>query len=559
MARERAWRLEVGAGHGLWSEGKSSRGVNGPRDRGSRGEGANRPLPAGQGRGGWAGVVRIACRVAEPDAPHGHVMAGSAGSGLRGERLGRLFLAKAPERTEVDQDVEERVVVGDGRLVAQPRPLDAELGGLAVDALGGGALGVDGLVVGGVPVELVPQPRAGRSGHRDPAAARGPLGMVDGTTLGVADERTGPDAALVLDEARAVDESALRQHGLAGLADGVALRVEAAGGHPATGHEGYRGEATGLVEEVVDVEGVEGRVEGAVARSAAEALFGRRHERLEVRHVVMVEGLGQLRQDDLGAVVQLGDDHARGVAPIELRSPRRAGWRGLDRRRVRATLAAQPAVRIARRLLRGIEAFGDVGLGVVLAYPGQDVLGVQADGVAQLLLGHRVGERTHDRVHQPLPLVVAQLPQDPAELPPARHAGLDIEAIARVRIRRHLEAEDPDQRRMLDQEVAQAAHVAQPAIDLDQVRRRVRCPRRRFRSRPWPIRRPLREVAPRQLAQQRQVSHGHRAVAHEVRQGLAGRGQLIQARPFHWHRAAHQMKQSTDEASRRTRDLDRRL
>ncbi len=35
------------------------------------------------------------------------------------EGLGRLCLADAPQRTKVDQDVEERVVVGDGRLVAQ--------------------------------------------------------------------------------------------------------------------------------------------------------------------------------------------------------------------------------------------------------------------------------------------------------------------------------------------------------------------------------------------------------------------------------------------------------
>ncbi len=132
-------------------------------------------------------MTRIACQRAEPDAPHGHVMAGSAGRGLRGEESGRLFLATAPERTEVDQNVEERVVVGDCRGVAQTRPPDSELGDPAVDALGGGSLCVDGLVLGSVSVELIAQARAGSGGHRDAATARVSLGMVDRAALGRVD------------------------------------------------------------------------------------------------------------------------------------------------------------------------------------------------------------------------------------------------------------------------------------------------------------------------------------------------------------------------------------
>ena len=53
--------------------------------------------------------------------------------------------ADALAGAQVDQDVGEGILVGDGLGVAQLGALDAEFDGLAVDAFGGGALFVDGL------------------------------------------------------------------------------------------------------------------------------------------------------------------------------------------------------------------------------------------------------------------------------------------------------------------------------------------------------------------------------------------------------------------------------
>ncbi len=51
-----------------------------------------------------------------------------------------LDLADALEGAQVDQDVDERVQVGDGRAVAQPGALDTGFGCLRVDPLDGRAL-----------------------------------------------------------------------------------------------------------------------------------------------------------------------------------------------------------------------------------------------------------------------------------------------------------------------------------------------------------------------------------------------------------------------------------
>jgi hypothetical protein len=50
------------------------------------------------------------------------------------------------QEAEVDENVDQRVAVGDGLLVAEVGAFDAQRDGLAVNALGGGALLVDVLV-----------------------------------------------------------------------------------------------------------------------------------------------------------------------------------------------------------------------------------------------------------------------------------------------------------------------------------------------------------------------------------------------------------------------------
>lgn len=56
---------------------------------------------------------------------------------------------------EIDQDIDQGVVVGDRRLVAQFGPLDAQSFGLTEDAFGGCALPVKPFVILTLTVELV--------------------------------------------------------------------------------------------------------------------------------------------------------------------------------------------------------------------------------------------------------------------------------------------------------------------------------------------------------------------------------------------------------------------
>ena len=48
----------------------------------------------------------------------------------------------------------------------------------------------------------------------------------------------------------------------------------------------------------VDIPGIEGGIEGRMARPIAEALLGLGHEREEVADVGLIEGLGQFSQDE---------------------------------------------------------------------------------------------------------------------------------------------------------------------------------------------------------------------------------------------------------------------
>ena len=79
---------------------------------------------------------------------------------------------------EVDQDVDEGVLVGDGPTVAQFGALDAGFDGLGVDALGGGALLVDILVDLAFAVELVANASADTGGQRSDTAL-GPVPVLN--------------------------------------------------------------------------------------------------------------------------------------------------------------------------------------------------------------------------------------------------------------------------------------------------------------------------------------------------------------------------------------------
>lgn len=86
----------------------------------------------------------------------------SSGSGHRNDLLSSQAPgAQTPQGMQVDEQIDQGVKVGDRAPIAQTRALDTQGDGLGIDALGGGALGVHGLVVGAAAVELVAQARAG--------------------------------------------------------------------------------------------------------------------------------------------------------------------------------------------------------------------------------------------------------------------------------------------------------------------------------------------------------------------------------------------------------------
>jgi hypothetical protein len=57
-----------------------------------------------------------------------------------------IRMTEAVQKAKIDEQVNECVLVGDGCAVAEVGALDAEGGGLSVDALDGGALVVDEFV-----------------------------------------------------------------------------------------------------------------------------------------------------------------------------------------------------------------------------------------------------------------------------------------------------------------------------------------------------------------------------------------------------------------------------
>jgi len=323
---------------------------------------------------------------------------GGAGKGL--PLPPGLFLADALQGAEVDQHVDEGVAVGDSRAVTQFGAFDAQFHRLAVDALGGGALLVDLFVGRVLAVELVAQACSGAGGEGRGAAALGRLLVVAGTRLSrfLGEKQwAGVAAALVLHEAAAVDEGVLERHRQPGRAQGPAIRGKGFAMAPALDKgDGRKALCTGLIEVLVNVEGVEGGVKGAVVRAKAQPALDLAQQREKVGDVGAVKGLGQLGQHELAPAGDLGGDNARGVAPVELADGdgvRGAGIAGRGRRfrgghdLVVPPLAAQAAVGIAFGLA-GLVVAGavlEVGFGIVLLHPGQDVFGIQRDALAKVV------------------------------------------------------------------------------------------------------------------------------------------------------------------------------
>ena len=96
----------------------------------------------------------------------------------------------------------------------------------------------------------------------------------------------------------------------------------------------HSGETTHLVEVLVDIERIEGLIEGSVVRLAGQAALDLLPSREEVGCVALVKRLGQLGQHD-SATRDFGSDHAGGVTPVELTDAGMTGGEGVGGRRGR--------------------------------------------------------------------------------------------------------------------------------------------------------------------------------------------------------------------------------
>ena len=128
-----------------------------------------------------------------------------------------IRVSEAMQKAEIDEQINERVLVGDGFAVAKNGALDAESFGLRVDAFDSSALVVDEFVSVAGTVEGVAEASADAGGHLGGAATGLPEFVMDGANVGGAlgmQERADIFAAFMFDQTRgAVGESELEGHG----------------------------------------------------------------------------------------------------------------------------------------------------------------------------------------------------------------------------------------------------------------------------------------------------------------------------------------------------------
>jgi hypothetical protein len=85
------------------------------------------------------------------------------------------------------------------------------------------------------------------------------------------------------------------------------------------------------MEVLVNVEGIVGFIEGAVARLAAQPALDLRHQWEEVSRVARVEGLSEFGQDDLAPLRHFGGDDAGSIPPVILADTDLTGGPGVRR------------------------------------------------------------------------------------------------------------------------------------------------------------------------------------------------------------------------------------
>lgn len=126
---------------------------------------------------------------------------------------------------------------------------------------------------------------------------------------------------------------------------------------------------------------------------------------------------------------------------------------------------------------------------------------------------------------------IVQFAQHAAQLAAQGHGAGDVKAVGGGRVGDQREAEQPDQRGVLEQVAAQLAHRGQPLVQLDEIGGDIRGPRGRRRAGPGAVGGPLREVGPVERAEQLEVALGHRAGGDEGGEHCGGPGQLGQVGP----------------------------
>ncbi len=147
-------------------------------------------------------------------------------------KLGRSrggLLAQPLQGAQVDQRIGQGIEVGDGLAVAEFRAFDAQLDSLAVDALVGGALLVDFLILRAVAIQRMAQACADAECQSCRAPTFGPARMLNGTSLLTGlwvEQGTDVAAFLMRQESGLVHETVLQRHGETGGAARQAILSE---------------------------------------------------------------------------------------------------------------------------------------------------------------------------------------------------------------------------------------------------------------------------------------------------------------------------------------------
>ena len=86
---------------------------------------------------------------------------------------------QALKEAQIDEQIDQRVLIGNGGAIPQMRSFDAEVDSLRVDPFDGSALPIALFVKFAVTVEGVAKARADAGGHHRRTAALLPVGMMD--------------------------------------------------------------------------------------------------------------------------------------------------------------------------------------------------------------------------------------------------------------------------------------------------------------------------------------------------------------------------------------------